>query len=67
MSSYQPDFIERNGTWVLSVLGVCVSCLGAVLSYMLKSRCTKLKCCGFEIERDVLELGEVNSSVASNS
>tara|TARA_X000000368_G_scaffold40997_1_gene29657 strand:+ start:4047 stop:4493 length:447 start_codon:yes stop_codon:yes gene_type:complete len=62
---HEPDFIERNGTWVLSVMAVLSSCCGAALVYMLKSRCTTLKCCGLEIERDVLDAAVVRSRGAS--
>ena len=55
MGDYSPDFVERNGTWMLSVMAVLSSCCGAVLVYMLKSRCRTMKCCGVEIEREVLD------------
>ena len=50
-----PDFVERNGVWMLSVLGVFMSCLSGILVYMLKSRCKKIKCACIECERDVLD------------
>ena len=58
---YTPDFVERNGTWMLSVMAVLSSCCGAVLVYMLKSRCKTMKCCGVEIERDVLDEAAVRA------
>jgi len=48
------DFIQRNSTFLLSVLGVLSTCFAAMLSYALKSRCTTISCCGFRCERDVL-------------
>lgn len=48
-----PDFLERNGTWVLTVVGMLVTCWGGVLTYFLKSRCSKITCCGMECIRDV--------------
>lgn len=54
--SYEPDFIERNGTWILSMVGVVGACASGILVYMLKSRCTKIKCCGVECDRDVIDL-----------
>jgi hypothetical protein len=53
---YTPDFIERNGTWVLSVLAVLVGCGGTLLAFCLKSRCRNIKCCGAECDRDVLAI-----------
>ena len=58
-SGYDPDFIERNGAWLLSVLGVTTACVSGVLAYFLKSRCSRIKCCGVECERDVLNLERV--------
>jgi hypothetical protein len=52
----QPDFIERNGAWLLTVVGVVVGCFGGLLSYFLKSRCSKIKCCGLQLERQVVQL-----------
>jgi len=63
--AYEPDFVERNGTWVLSVLAVLSSCCGAVLVYMLKSRCKTMKCCGVEVEREVLNDATVRARGAS--
>lgn len=56
---YEPDFVERNGAWLISVLGLSMTCVTATLVYFLKSRCTSIKCCGFECERDVLNLERV--------
>ena len=56
IETYEPDFIERNGTWLLSMIGVIGACAAGLCVYMIKSRCTKIKCCGSECERDVLAL-----------
>lgn len=53
---YNPDFVERNGAWMLSVLGIMGVATSAMLVYMLKSRCSYIKCCGVECERDVIDL-----------
>ena len=65
MSDYEPDFIERNGTWILSMVGVVGACMSGIFVYMLKSRCTKIKCCGVECDRDVIDL--TAADVRSNS
>lgn len=57
--AYEPDFVERNGAWLLSVFGVIAACMSGMLAYFLKSRCSRIKCCGFECERDVLDLERV--------
>ena len=51
-----PDFIERNGTWVLSMLGVVSTFFGGLFAYLLKSRCTSIKCCCMECQRNVAPL-----------
>lgn len=50
----EPDWVQRNGTWVLSMVGVLGACASGLLVYMIKSRCTRIRCCGIECERDVL-------------
>ena len=51
-----PDFIERNGTWVLSMVGVLSACLGTIFAYFLQSRCKTIRCWGVECERQPVEL-----------
>lgn len=60
MSEYEPDFIERNGTWLLSLVGIVVTCFSGMLAYFLKSRCQTIKCWGMECQRDVLNLENVS-------
>ena len=59
---YDPDFIERNGAWLLSVIGVLATCASGMLAYFLRSRCRRIRCCGVECERDVLNLERVPNS-----
>lgn len=54
MSDYSPDFVERNGAWLLSISGVTCTMLTLCFGYFLKSRCSRIKCCGLECERDTL-------------
>lgn len=56
MSTYEPDFIERNGAWLLSMFGILTACVGGMMAYMIRSRCTKIRCCGFECDRDVIKM-----------
>ena len=53
-----PDFIERNGAWMLTVIGVGSACLGTVLTYFLKSRCHKLKMGCLECDRTIIKEGD---------
>jgi hypothetical protein len=48
-----PDFLEKHGAWVLTIVGAGTGLLGAMFAYFLKSRCRKIKCFGLECDRDV--------------
>ena len=61
----EPDFIQRNGTWILSVCGMLSSCFAGTLVYVLKSRCTRIRCCGAECERSVVELDASQATIAT--
>ena len=52
---YNPDFIERNGTWLLTMVTAVGACVSGLLVYMLKSRCTHIKCFCIECDRSVPE------------
>ena len=54
-----PDFIERNGTWLITVLGVLIGCVGTVLTYVLKSRCKNIRGLGLSCDREVPEVVDV--------
>lgn len=62
-----PDFIEKNGTWLLTVIGVLVACVGTTLTFFLKSRCKKIKCCGLACDRDVVALDPKEIDVRKTS
>lgn len=61
--AYEPDWVERNGAWLLSLVGLLSSCGAGLLVYALKSRCTKIRCCGVECERDVIALDATQVSI----
>lgn len=65
-SPYEPDFIERNGTWLLSVMGIVSACGGGLLAYMIRSRCTKIKCCGMECDRQPIDLTATDLQAMEN-
>ena len=41
----EPDFLERNGTFLLTALGLMGGCVGSMMVYFLKSRCSEIKLC----------------------
>jgi len=61
-----PDFIEKNGTWLLTVIAGFSGCMGMLLSYFLKSRCRTVKCCGVQLERDVISLKPSDIEITSS-
>lgn len=64
-----PDFLERNGTWVLSFSAIVFTCIGGMFTYMLKSRCKKIQCLGMSCDRDVVALdpGEVTIETSTKT
>ena len=52
----EPDFIEKNGAFLLSMIGIIGGGGGMLLTYFLKSRCRHIRCCGFECTREVVAL-----------
>ena len=53
-----PDFIEKNGAWLLTVMAGLTACFGGVLTYMLKSRCSMISCLGVTCTREVIDLNQ---------
>jgi hypothetical protein len=62
----QPDFLERNGAWLLTVIAGLSGCVGMILTYFLKSRCSKISGCGVQCVRDVVELNAESAEVTSS-
>ncbi len=58
-----PDFLEKHGAFFLTLIGAIGGGLGVLLTYCLKSRCTKIKFCGLSCTRTPIPL----SSPSSNS
>lgn len=53
-----PDWL--NGTFILSLLTLVGGGGMACLKYFLKSRCTSIKCCCMECQRDVIPSENIN-------
>lgn len=45
-----------NATFILTMTGMIGTGFGVLLTYFLKSRCSKIKCCCVECERDTIPL-----------
>jgi len=54
------EFVSSNSGFLLTLLGICTGCFGGLLGFILKSRCSKIKCCCVELERDVLDLSKAD-------
>jgi hypothetical protein len=39
------DWLERNSTFLLTLCGMVGGCMGSMMVYFLKSRCSEIKCC----------------------
>jgi hypothetical protein len=61
------DFLQRHGSWLLTVIGGVSMCLAMVLTYFLKSRCKQIRICGLACEREVVELHAPNAVITSNT
>ena len=62
-----PDFIERNGAWLLSVIASSSALFGYLLSYLLKSRCKKIECWGFKCDRTPIDLDSSEAQIVDSS
>jgi hypothetical protein len=51
-----PDWLEKHSTFVLTLVASLSACFGVIFSYFLKSRCSKIRCCGLECIRTPIEL-----------
>ena len=59
-----PWWKEFGQAFWITIAGVLTGCMGVLVKAGLKSKCTSLKFCGFECQRDVraeLELEEFNA------
>jgi len=50
------DWLEKHSTFVITLFGLLGGGATMLLTYFLKSRCKKIKCCGFECDRTPIEL-----------
>ena len=57
------EFIDKNDTFLLTFFGLFSSCVAGCLVYLLKSRCTRIKCGCVSCER--VPVSETNLSSVS--
>ena len=60
-----PDFLEKHGSFFLTLFGVFTGVAGLVLTYFLKSRCTEIKCFGMFCRRKPLDLNVNDVEITS--
>lgn len=48
------DFIQQNGAFLLTVLGIVSAGCTGLSVYMIRSRCTRISCLCGSCERDVV-------------
>ena len=58
MSSSDTDSLSGSEQFMLISGGIAAAgaCLGMILQFVLKSRCTSIRCCGIMCERSVVDL-----------
>ena len=61
------DFLEKHGSFFLTLFGVLTGVAGLVFTYFLKSRCTEIKCFGIFCKRKPLELDIADVEITSTS
>jgi len=54
------DYMPSEG-FLLSAAAMVGACCAGMLTCILKSRCTRISCCGISIERDVIPPTELNN------
>jgi len=59
----EPFSLSELGIFV----GSCCASLSGFIYALSKSRCTTIKCCGLECERDVIQDAEHSDNIAVNS
>ena len=56
-------------SFIIALVGIGSACMGGFLTFLLRSRCRTIKCCGVECEREVLSptsFANTNIEIQSN-
>ena len=56
----EPEWLEKHNGFLLTLIGLLGGAGGVLLTYFLKSRCKKIRCCGLECDRTPIELNADN-------
>ena len=54
MSENNTNQMAVSESFIIALVGIGSACIGGFLTFLLRSRCRTIKCCGIQIERDVL-------------
>ena len=54
------SLINDNQAFILTFTGIIAACCAGFLTFILKSRCTSISCCGCKIERQVIPPEQLN-------
>ena len=54
------DFLNTNSAFLLSAFAMLGAFCAGLGHCILKSRCTTIKCCGLQFERDVLPASQIH-------
>ena len=62
-----PDFLQKHGSFFLTLFGVLTGVTGVVFTYFLRSRCTEIKCWGIFCKRKPLDLDTADIEITSTT
>ena len=62
----EPDFLEKHKSWLLTIVASLTAMLGVVFTYLLRSRCKKIACCGVSCIRQPVESNPSQIEVQHN-
>ncbi len=60
------EFIEKNSTFILAVLGMLGGGVSILFRFMIKSRCSEIKCLGCFIKREVIPASQIQLEPSNN-
>ena len=67
--SSENDSLSGSEQFMLISGGIAAggACLGMILQFVLKSRCTSIRCCGIMCERSVVDLEAADLEIGTGS
>jgi len=67
MACPDSDWLEKHNAFLLTLIGGLGAGIGVLLSYFLKSRCSHIKFCCVDCDREVIDLRASDTEVTSTS